>query len=49
MELQKSTAATSLNPDSEIKIYIKEKKEENIALKKLLNALEKAKKKRTLK
>lgn len=49
MELQKSTTATSLNPDSEIKIYIKEKKEENLALKKLLNALEKAKKKRTLK
>ena len=46
MELQKSTNATSLNPDSELKIYIKEKKEENLALKKLLNALEEAKNKR---
>ncbi len=49
MELQKSTTATSLNPDKDLKIYIKEKKEENLALKKLLNALESAKKKRTLK
>lgn len=49
MELQKSTTATSFNIDSELKIYIKEKKEENLALKKLLNALETAKKKRTLK
>ncbi len=49
MELQKSTTETSLNPDNEIKMYIKEKKEENLALKKLLNALEKAKQKRTIK
>jgi hypothetical protein len=49
MESQKSTNTTSLNPDSELKIYIKEKKEENLALKKLLTALETAKKKRILK
>lgn len=40
---------TGSNLDNDIKIYIKEKKEENKALKKLLSSLETAKKKRTLK
>lgn len=49
MELQKSTTTSSLNNDNEIKNFIEKKKEENLALKKLLSALEDAKKKRVLK
>jgi hypothetical protein len=44
MELQKSTS--SLQMENDIKVYIEKKKEENMALKKLLSALEEAKKKR---
>jgi hypothetical protein len=46
MELQKSTSSSSLNMENDVKLYIEKKKEENLALKKLLTALEDAKKKR---
>jgi hypothetical protein len=49
MELQKSTTSTSLNQDNDLKNYLIEKKEENLALKKLLHALENAKNKRKVK
>jgi len=45
MEFQKSTTS-SLQMENDIKVYIEKKKEENMALKKLLSALEEAKKKR---
>ena len=41
---QQPNLSSSRNIDDEIQIYIKRKKEENSALKKLLNALESAKK-----
>mgnify|MGYP003702711453 FL=1 len=44
MEEMKKQFQAKKNIDEEIRVYIKKKKEENSALKKLLNALENAKK-----
>lgn len=41
---QKSKLSSSINIDDQIQHYINKKKEENSALKKLLNALESARK-----